>query len=152
MICQTMLKGPRTAARHKKKYHSDGDYPCKKCGSMEIQYYDLKIHMNIVHGDAYVPTEDDEEMEGEETDDEDEFNSGDESEVENRKRKRRRVNSKLKENSKVREKGLRRKRRTAAAAAAAATSNADKNLEKTHICDACGRTFRSGSELKTHYR
>ena len=101
MICQTMLKGPRTAARHKKKYHSDGDYPCKKCGSMEIQYYDLKIHMNIVHGDAYVPTEDDEEMEGEETDDEDEFNSGDESEVENRKRKRRRVNSKLKENSKV---------------------------------------------------
>ena len=43
----------------------------------------------------------------------------------------------------------RRKRR--ARTAAAADSN-DKNLEKTHICDACGRTFRSGSELKTHYR
>ena len=31
-ICQTTLKGPRAAARHEKKYHSDGDYPCKKCG------------------------------------------------------------------------------------------------------------------------
>ena len=84
-----MLGGPRTAARRKKKYHSNGDYPCKKCGSHEVQYYDLKIHMNIVHGDAYVPTEDDEEEAEEETDDEDEFNSGDdESEAENRKRKR----------------------------------------------------------------
>ena len=61
---------------------------------MPLQYYDLKIHMNIVHGDAYVPTEDEGETEDE--DDEDEFNSGgDESEVENSggSRKRKRVNS-----------------------------------------------------------
>ena len=37
MICQTMLKGPRAAARHKKKYHTDGDYPCKKCGRDGLQ-------------------------------------------------------------------------------------------------------------------
>ena len=66
---------------------------------MEIQYYDLKIHMNIVHGDAYVPTEDDDDAEEVEEETEDEFNSGDESEVENRGggRKRRK---RLKENSK----------------------------------------------------
>ena len=109
---------------------------------MEMQYYDLKIHMNIVHGDAYVPTDDDGDDDEDEDDTEDElFNSGDESEVENKKRKR-----KSKENSKV-VKG-KRKRRTAVAE----SNNADKNLEKTHICDVCGRTFRSGSELKTHYR
>ena len=110
---------------------------------MEMQYYDLKIHMNIVHGDAYVPTEDDgDEDEDEETEDE-LFNSGDESEVENRKRKR-----KSRENSKV----VKGKRKRRAAVAAASNNAADKNLEKTHICDVCGRTFRSGSELKTHYR
>ena len=63
---------------------------------MEIQYYDLKIHMNIVHGDAYVATEDEEE--NEET--EDEFNSGDESEVENRGGGGRKRRKRLKENSK----------------------------------------------------
>ena len=111
---------------------------------MEMQYYDLKIHMNIVHGDAYVPTDDDGDDDEDEDDTEDElFNSGDESEVENKKRKR-----KSRENLKV--KG-RRKRRTTAVAAAS-NNAADKNLEKTHICDVCGRTFRSGSELKTHYR
>ena len=91
MICQTVLRGPKTAARHKRRYHTNGDYPCKKCGSMEMQYYDLKIHMNIVHGDAYVPTEDDDE----ETDDEEDENNsdgGNDSELENG-RKRKRVNS-----------------------------------------------------------
>ena len=65
---------------------------------MEMQYYDLKIHMNIVHGDAYVPTDDDGDDDEDEDDTEDElFNSGDESEVENRKRRKR----KSRENSKV---------------------------------------------------
>ena len=51
--------------------------------------------MNIVHGDAYVPTEYEDEGETEDEDDEDELNSGDESEVENSggSRKRKRVNS-----------------------------------------------------------
>jgi uncharacterized protein YbaR (Trm112 family) len=225
-----VLKGAKAAERHTKKYHTEGDYPCQQCGNMEKQYYDLKIHLNIVHGENYSATED--EADDDEQDEDDEEDDDDEDFGEPRKKKAKHVDrlqvcpycsqefrsngaygrhkkrkhfwgvflcqtcehrsdfardlikhmqdekhdedpavkcptckevyniqeirahyedcvladlkaQNQKQIARMKEKGTYRK---------GPKIKKEKSLEKTHICDACGRTFRSGSELKTHYR